>query len=205
MCAPFLYYTRTRKGEGGEGVRVLAFEIQGGVAAIFNSVWNSSFYRLVKPWQAHGTPMCPHPSPPSSLFSIPSLPPTGAVRHSSLPSLSLPLFRSRATRTNAKRTSPSPSSSSSSSLSSFLRVNTVVERRWAHFFSQPNYSPRRGAESSALPRPRSRKCQGFLSLLPLPTGEENGTEVWEYTCGILRLSIRNEPTKSSGNTRLYSF
>lgn len=147
----------------------------------------------------------PLASIPSSLFSIPSLPPTGAVRHSSLPSLSLPLFRSRATRTNAKRTSPSSSSSSSSSLSSFLRVNTVVERRWAHFFSQPNYSPRRGAESSALPRPRSRKCQGFLSLLPLPTGEENGTEVWEYTCGILRLSIRNEPTKSSGNTRLYSF
>lgn len=88
---------------------------------------------------------------------------------------------------------------------SFFRVNTVVERRWTQFFSQPNYSPRRGAESSALPRPRSRKCQGFFSLLPLPTGEENGTEVWEYTCGILRLSIRNEPTKSSGNTRLYSF
>lgn len=48
LCAP--YYICT----GGGCTRVRAWNSVR-AAAIFNSVWNSSFYGLVKPWQAHGT------------------------------------------------------------------------------------------------------------------------------------------------------
>lgn len=48
LCAP--YYICN----GGGCTRVRAWNSVR-AAAIFNSVWNSSFYGLVKPWQAHGT------------------------------------------------------------------------------------------------------------------------------------------------------